>query len=223
MECDKNPQKIKAMFDEISGYYDGMNNFISLGTHFILKMIAIKSLKIQGEAAVLDLCCGTGDFTRIISVLHPKAKVIGLDFSKKMVQIAKNKNPDKIFVQGDCTDLPFKDSEFDYVTMGFGLRNIENRQAAIFQVHRVLKSGGKFLHLDFGKHNKFSKIFDVIVPFIVKVLNKNSNHYTYLLKSKENFPEPENLIKEFENVGFSLIDRHDFLFGVISAQVMQKL
>ena len=63
MECDKNPQKIKLMFDEISAYYDFMNNFISLGTHYLLKFLAIKELNIKPRTMIFDLCCGTGDFT----------------------------------------------------------------------------------------------------------------------------------------------------------------
>lgn len=222
MKCDKNPQKIRQMFDEISVYYDGMNNFISFGTHFLIKILSVADLKILPDSQVLDLCCGTGDFTKIISKIQPAAKVIGLDFSKKMIQLAMAKNRGKTFIQGDCMNLPFKDCEFDYVTMGFGLRNIQDRQGALGEVLRVLKSGGKFLHLDFGMHNKISKIFNFIVPVIAKILRKNSEHYKYLLNSKETFPNTDDLIREFETAGFRLISRHDFLFGTISAQIMEK-
>lgn len=117
MACDKNPQKIQNMFDDIAGYYDKMNNFISLGTHYFVKFLAIKELAIQPRTMILDLCCGTGDFTKIISRYFPRAKVIGLDFSKKMIMIAKQKNPKGVFMQGDCTKLPFGQGEFRYVTM----------------------------------------------------------------------------------------------------------
>ena len=93
MTCDKNPQKIQNMFDEISSYYDKMNNIISLGTHFIIKYFALKELDIKPRSVVLDLCCGTGDFTKIISKFYPRAKVIGLDFSEKMLKLAMKKIP----------------------------------------------------------------------------------------------------------------------------------
>lgn len=222
MQCDKNPQKIQNMFNEISGYYDNMNNLISLGTHYIIKFLSIKALDIKPNTMVLDACCGTGDFSRIISKFYPSAKVIGLDFSAQMIKFAKQKNPKNVFTQGDCTNLPFGENEFDYVTMGFGLRNINERAKAIYEIHRVLKKGGKFLHLDFGKHNKISKIFNLLVPLIVKISGKNSEHYKYLLASKDCFPQPDDLIKEFESFGFKFLKRQDYLFGTISAQIMCK-
>ena len=145
MNTNKNPEKIKNMFDEISSYYDTMNNVISFGMHYLIKYFAIKELNIEPRTMILDLCCGTGDFTKIISKFYPRARVIGFDISEKMLKIAKQKNPIGVFMQGDCTALPFEDGEFDYITMGFGLRNIQNREKAIAEIYRTLKKGGKFL------------------------------------------------------------------------------
>ena len=218
---DKNPQKIKEMFDNISSYYDKMNDYMSFFTHKNIKKSSIKMLDIKPDALILDLCCGTGDLCGIISSLYPKAKVIGLDFSREMIKLAKQKYPQITFINDDCTNLPFE-NEFDFVTIGFGLRNIENRELAISQIYKSLKSGGKFLHLDFGKHNKISKIFDKIVPVWVKLLKKEAQSYEYLLQSKNTYPEPDKLIEEFENAGLKFARKKDFLFGAISAQVMKK-
>ncbi|MBQ8459967.1 ubiquinone/menaquinone biosynthesis methyltransferase [bacterium] len=223
MTCDKTPQKIQNMFDEISIYYDKMNNFISLGTHYVIKFLAIRKLDIKPRTIGLDLCCGTGDFTKIISKFYPRAKIIGLDFSSQMLKLAKQKNPLGVFIQADCTNLPFSEKEFDFVTIGFGLRNIQNRQKAIQEIYRVLDTNGRLLHLDFGNHNVFGKIFEIIVPFFAKLLGKNSEHYKYLLKSRQDFPTPNELIKEFEAEGFYLVKRIDYLFGTISAQIMGKI
>lgn len=222
MNCDKNPYKIKNMFDEISEYYDFMNNCISLGTHYFIKYLSLKLLDIKQYTLILDLCCGTGDFSKIISKLSPTSKVIGLDFSAKMLKTAKQKNPQMTFIQGDCTYLPFKDNEFDYITIGFGLRNIANRTKAISEIYRILKPQGKFLHLDFGTHNTLSRMFDLIVLSAVKLTGKNFKHYKYLLESKKDFPPPDKLIKEFEKQRFKFIKRQDYLFGIISAQIMEK-
>jgi len=222
MTCDKNPEKITKMFDEISSYYDNMNNFISLGTHYLIKKTALKNLKIGANSYVLDLCCGTGDFTRILGQIAPKSKVIGLDNSKEMLKLAKTKNPQKAFMQGDCTALPFGENEFDYITVGFGLRNVENRKKAISEIYRTLKHGGKFLHLDFGRHGFVDKCFDFIVPLFVKILGISSENYSYLLKSKNEYPQPDELIKEFETQGFRFVRQQDFFFGAISYQIMQK-
>lgn len=222
MACDKNPQKIKNMFDDISSYYDRMNTFISFGLHVLIKKNAVKMLNIKPNSYILDLCCGTGDFTKILTEIQPKSKVIGLDISQEMIKLAKNKNPQKPFLSGDCTNLPFKENEFDYVTVGFGLRNIENRSKALSQVYRVLKPGGKFLHLDFGYHNFSNKIFCYLVPLIIKIMNKSTESYSYLLKSISEYPEPDELIKEFETEGFKFLEKRDYLFGAISAQIMIK-
>ena len=218
----KDPENIKNMFDEISPYYDEMNNLISLGTHKIIKLLALKNLNIKANTMLLDLCCGTGDFTQIIAKIQPKARVIGLDNSIKMIKHAKIKNPNKAFIVGDCTELSFKDEEFDYITIGFGLRNVQNRSKAINEIYRTLKKGGKFLHLDFGKHNYTSNIFAHLVQLITKFKNVNTQSYQYLLNSKEAYPEPEELIEEFCEHGFKFVKRVDFMFGVISAQIFTK-
>lgn len=222
MDIDKTPEKIQAMFDEISEYYDKMNNFISLGTHYIIKFLALKELAIQPRTMIIDLCCGTGDFTKIISNFYPRAKVIGLDFSNKMLKLAKSKNPNGVFIQSDCTNLPFAEGEFDYITMAFGLRNIQNKDKAISECYRILNKGGKFLHLDFGKHNIISSLFDIIVLTCAKFMNVNLTDYKYLINSKNKFPEPDELIQEFENAGFKYVKKCDYLFGTISAQIMTK-
>jgi len=224
MTCDKTPQKITKIFDEISGYYDKMNNFISLGTHYLIKKIALKNLKIKQNSYILDICCGTGDFTQIIDKIEPKAKVIGLDNSVQMLKLAKQKNPQKVFMQGECTELKFKDNEFDYITVGFGLRNVENRHKALSEIYRTLKTGGKFMHLDFGRHGFGGKIFDIIVLFAINTAGRfcQADNYKYLIRSKNEYPEPQELIKEFETHGFKLVKRQDFLFGAVSYQILQK-
>lgn len=219
---DKNPEKINKIFNEIALTYDYMNNVISFGLHNIVKRESIKLLSPPKYSYILDLCCGTGDFTKILTKLYPTVRVIGIDNSLEMLKLAKNKNPKSVFLKGDCCNLSFKDGEIDAITMGFGLRNIENRKKVLSEIYRVLKPNGKFLHLDFGKHNFFSKIFDIIVSILVKIYSVNDNNYRYLLESKNLYPEPEDLIEEFCTMGFELQRRKDFLFGIISVQIMVK-
>lgn len=222
MTCNKTPQKIHLLFDEIAEYYDKTNNYISFWTHNFVKYLAIKKLNIKKYSTVIDLCCGTGDINKIINKISPKTKVLNLDISTNMLKLAKDKNPNGVFIQGDCTSLAFKDEEFDYITMSFGLRNVENRTKALSEISRTLKKDGKFLHIDFGYHNFISKIFDIIALTIVKITGKNIDSYKYLIESKSEFPEPDSLIQEFEKAGLKYIKKCDYLFGVISAQIMQK-
>lgn len=222
MVCDKNPENVRNLFNEIAQYYDKTNNFISVFSHYIIKYFALRELNIKPRSLILDVCCGTGDFTRLIAKVSPRSRVIGVDFCENMLKIAKNKNPKGVFVLVDCLELPFKEREFNYVTAGFGLRNIKDRAKAVSEIYRVLDFDGQFLHLDFGIRNSFSKVFDRLVPVVAKCLKINLEHYKYLINSKQEFPEPDELIKEFETHGFKLVKRVDYLFGVISAQIMQK-
>ena len=222
MTLEKNPDKIKKLFDEISPYYDFLNNIISFFTHYLFKIIAIKDLKIKNNSKILDLACGSGDITKIISKISPNTNVIGLDFSSEMLKIARKKNPNKKFILGDATDLKFGESEFDYITIFFGLRNIQNRTVAISEIYRVLKNGGLFLHFDFGEDNLLSKIFDFTTPILAKLFCKNKKHYKYLIASKKEYPKPDELIKEFKNTGFSFVSKKYFLYKTISYQIMKK-
>lgn len=221
---DKSPEKIHIMFNTVSRKYDLMNNIMSFGTHHYVKYKSIKCLNIKPHDNVVDLCCGTGDLARIIKRIQPDACVTGIDFSEEMLKKAKNKKSiGKIsYMQGDVTNLPYEDNSFDIVTMGFGLRNIANAEKAVEEVYRILKPNGSFLHLDFGRKNFLSKIYDKITPILAKIFTENSVSYKYLIKSKKEFLSPEDLIKDFESKGFKLKKRCDYIFGVISAQIMYK-
>lgn len=214
----KAPSEIKKMFNSIASNYDRMNNIISFGMHKIIKKSCIKLLQINTDTQLLDLCTGTGDFISMTDVKNS----IGVDFSENMLDIARKKHPKHNFLQADCTELPFNDNCFDIITMGYGLRNIENREKALKEIYRVLKPNGKFLQLDFGNKNFAGKLFEILTPIIVKITNGNNNAYKYLIESKKDFPSPEELIKEIENYGLKLKTCKYYLFRSISCQIFTK-
>lgn len=222
MTLDKTPETIRTMFNMIADKYDFVNNAMSFGTQNYVKNQSIKLLEIPPHAKVLDLCCGTGDLSKIVKKQSPTALVTGIDFSDRMISIAKTRGQEVEFLQGDVTNLPYPDESFDFAIMGFGLRNILNAEKAIEEVYRILKSGGYFLHLDFGKKNFASKIYDLLTPILIRLFTENREAYSYLIKSKQEFPTPDDLIKDFESKGFKFVQRKDFLCGVISVQVLQK-
>ncbi len=222
MTISKNPEKIQEMFNIIAERYDRNNTLISLGTHNFIKYMSVKNLEIKSGAKILDSCTGTGDIANLIKIFNPDTEVTGVDFSKNMLDIAKRKFPSVKFIHADCTNLPFEDETFDIVTMSFGLRNIEDYGSALRETYRVLKSGGQFLHLDFGEKNFFSKVFNIIIPPLIKVFYGNFLPYTYLLESKNEFPPPDDLVKLFESYGFKKKFVRNFLFGIISVQIMKK-
>lgn len=214
-------QDIKAMFNKISSEYDFLNNIISFFTHILVKKAALKTLNIKDGAKVLDLCSGSGDLGRIVKDTMPGAEVFGVDFSENMIQIAKKKNPDIKYLNADALQLPFEDNYFDYIVMGFGLRNIPDKNRALSEIYRTLKYDGKFLHLDFGKKTIFNKIYDVVVTFFASFF-KDKEAYLYLIKSKNNFFSPEELIKIFKDAGFDCILKKELLFKIISFQIFIK-
>jgi len=219
MPPEKTPENIKSMFNALASEYDFFNRIISFGLHRIIKKLSIKELDIKKGHKVLDLCTGTGDVARLVKQMHPDSDVFGVDFSQKMLSIASSKYPDIDFSLQDCCDLSFDNNYFDVATMTFELRNIENYDKALSEVHRILKECGVFMHLDFGKSSEFFDIFfKAVIKFLVMPFVKDKNTWTYLLQSKEAFFSPDELIKIAEDKGFELIKKKDFLFGVISAQ-----
>ena len=215
----KNSTDIKNLFNEIASIYDATNNVISCGTHKIIKKLAINSYNFQGN--VLDLCTGTGD---IANLLKNKCNVIGLDFSQKMIAIAKEKYPDIKFLEGDCTNLPFKDNSFDAITISFGLRNIPDKNLALKEIYRVLKPKGILFHLDFDKSNTLTNfIFDNLVKLSTKLICKNNSPYIYLINSKKTFLNKNDLIKLFGNFKFKTIKNKNFMMGIISLLICEKI
>ena len=214
--------EIKNMFDKISENYDFMNRIISFGLNEYVKTQAIKALNIKPNSKVLDLCCGSGDLGKIIKKIQPSCDVIGVDFSQNMIELASKKNPNITYRQMDVTSLTFEKNSFDYIVMGFGLRNIPQRNKALEEIYRTLKSEGQFLHIDFGKHNIYSKIYDSIILFIVKFFTKNTKPYKYLILSKRNFLEPEELIELFKFNKLTYVKHQNMFFDVISFQILKK-
>lgn len=218
----KKSEEIKKMFNKIAQNYDFLNDKISLGTHIYVRKQAIKLLNIESGANVLDLCTGSGDLIGVIKYYYPDCNITGVDFSEKMLEIAKKKYPKTNFWTQDATNLSFYDATFDYVVCSFGFRNIQEKSKALSEISRVLKNGGYFMHLDFGAKHIIAKIYNLIALMLAKKYSKDFNAYKYLIKSINNFLPPKELIKTFEKYNFKLIKRKDFFFGIISCQIMQK-
>lgn len=222
MTLSKTPENIRLMFNTIAEKYDFMNGLISFGFHKRVKRKSLKMLDIRPHSKILDACCGTGDLSFLIKKEQSLADVTGVDFSEKMLKIAQSRLDNVKFIKSDITELDFPDNSFDFVVMGFGLRNIVNPEKALYEVYRILKPGGEFLHLDFGNKNFFSNIFDLSVLIFAKIFQGNITAYDYLVKSKKSFPSPDELVKDFEKCGFKFKAKKGFVFGVVSTQVMKK-
>lgn len=217
--------EIEDLFNEIAPKYDFMNDIISFGLHRIIKKIALKNIKLPNNAVIADLCCGTGDVSKLLSKKREVKQILGVDFSDNMLEIAKRKNMhSKInYLKADCTNLPFEDNLFDAITMFFGFRNIRDKDKALTEIKRVLKPNGQFIHLDFSKMNKFTDfIFDTITPFWANIFLNNSKPYKYLVKSKQNFYTPKELINILKRNNFELTEEKSLLFSTISFLVFKN-
>jgi len=213
---DKNTSKkeqIAAMFNSISGKYDFLNHFLSLGIDILWRKRAVRLLKKHQPKLILDIATGTGDFAIEALSLNPK-KIIGVDISEGMLSVGREKLikknlTDKIeLISGDSEFLPFEDNFFDAVIVSFGVRNFENLEKGLSDMLRVLKPGGKVVILEFSKPKSFpfkqiyQFYFQWILPKIGKLISKNHAAYTYLPDSVEAFPDGDDFLNILNKIGF---------------------
>lgn len=213
---DKNTSKkeqIATMFNSISGKYDFLNHFLSLGIDILWRKRAVRLLKKYQPKLILDIATGTGDFAIEALSLNPE-KIIGVDISEGMLSIGREKLikknlTDKIeLLSGDSEVLPFEDNFFDAVIVSFGVRNFENLEKGLSDMLRVLKPGGKVLILEFSKPKlfPFKQIyrfyFQWILPKIGKLISNNHAAYTYLPDSVEAFPDGDDFLNILYKIGF---------------------
>ncbi len=200
-------EEVAEMFNNISGRYDFLNHFLSLGIDNLWRARAVKELREINPKKILDIATGTGDFAIANLKLKPE-EVVGIDISSGMLKVGKEKMKKKkvdniVSMQlGDSEDLPFDDNYFDGLTVGFGVRNFENLEKGLAEMLRVIRPGGKAIILEFSKPKMFpikqvfgfySKYF---IPFFGKRISKDEKAYAYLPESVAAFPEG----KDFENV-----------------------
>src|SRR4051812_19817628 len=156
-DVSKSPERIAGMFDAIAARYDLLNHLLSAGIDRRWRARAIRSLHLTGRERILDLCTGTGDLAIAAMRAQPSAaRVVGVDFSGAMLRVGDGKLrrqrlDDRIaMVQGDAARVPLGDSSVDAVTIGFGIRNVQDMDVACAELHRVLKPGGRVAILEFA-------------------------------------------------------------------------
>jgi len=198
---DQRAAKVNDLFARIARRYDFLNDLQSFGLHRCWKRRVADLAQIKNGDRALDLCCGTGDIA--FALAQRGAETTGLDFSEKMLAVAKNRSQNKnppsalrppIFLQGDAQQLPFPENSFDVVTVGYGLRNLTSWERGLDEMHRVARPGARLIVLDFGKpanalwravyftHLKMS------VPLIGLLFCGHASAYAYILESLKHYP-----------------------------------
>jgi demethylmenaquinone methyltransferase/2-methoxy-6-polyprenyl-1,4-benzoquinol methylase len=208
------------MFDRIAPVYDAMNRTMTAGLDRRWRQITVESAVRPGDR-VLDVCCGTGDLA--IAARRAGGDVAGLDFSEQMLERARRKAPEIEWVRGDALALPFEDESFDAATVGFGVRNVEDLEAALRELRRVLRPGGRVAILEIttpvGVLSPFYRLwFDRVIPLLGKVLPGGAA-YTYLPASVRRFPVPEALADLMAAQGFVSVRFRRFAGGIVALHV----
>ncbi len=163
-------EHVHSVFENIYQNYDKMNSVISFQQHKKWRKETMKKMNVQPGQDCLDLCCGTGDWTIALGkATGSEGKVVGLDFSHNMLQVAQEKIKNEQLtnvelIQGNAMELPFEDNQFDYVTIGFGLRNVPDYVQVLKEMERVLKPGGMAVCLETSQpHHTFQFIVRLII------------------------------------------------------------
>jgi demethylmenaquinone methyltransferase/2-methoxy-6-polyprenyl-1,4-benzoquinol methylase len=217
------PAAVEAMFDRISPVYDPMNRLMTGGLDRRWRRLTVRATVRPGDR-VLDACCGTGDLA--LEAQRAGGRVTGLDFSERMLERARRKSKAVEWVRGDVLALPFSDGSFDAVTVGFGIRNVEDLEAGLRELARVLRPGGRLGCLEITRPRGalrpfFAFWFDGLVPLAGKVLPGGAA-YTYLPASVRRFPGPEDLGEAMRRAGFADIGWRLLGGGIVALHVATR-
>jgi demethylmenaquinone methyltransferase/2-methoxy-6-polyprenyl-1,4-benzoquinol methylase len=210
------------MFDRIAPVYDAMNRVMTAGLDRRWRRITVEQVVRKGDR-VLDACCGTGDIA--VAARSRGADVVGLDFSEAMLERARAKSSEIEWIRGDVLALPFEDASFDAVTVGFGVRNVDDLEAGLRELRRVLRPGGRVGILEItrprGALAPFYRLwFDRVVPALGRVLPGGAA-YTYLPASVRRFPGPKELTSLLEAAGFAAVRFRLFAGGIVALHVAE--
>ena len=212
---------VQRMFDRIAPVYDAMNRVMTAGLDQRWRKATIREAVRPGDH-VLDACCGTGDLARA-AWTSGAGHVIGADFSERMLERARHKVPELEWVRADLLALPFADASFDAAVVGFGIRNVEDLEAGIRELRRVLRPGGRLGILEIttprGALAPFYRLwFDRVVPLLGRLLPGGAA-YTYLPASVRRFPGPEELAELLGSCGFEAVRFRLFGGGIVALHV----
>lgn len=223
---------VRQMFAAIAGRYDLLNHLLSLNIdrrwRRRVRAEIAEVLEIEG-AIVLDVACGTGDLS-IELARHARARVIGTDFCRPMIERARIKSSELQlpYVEADAMRLPVGDETFDAVTIAFGLRNLSDTTDGLRELYRVLKPHGKLVVLEFsspivpGFRQLFNFYFNSVLPAIGGLVSGSRSAYTYLPNSVSRFPDQKALASLLRETGFKNVSFRNLTGGVAAIHTGDK-
>lgn len=218
---------VREMFDRIAPRYDLANSVMTGGLDGAWRRRAVRELGTGADAAILDLCCGTGPLTEVAARSALRGRVVGVDFSPAMLELARKRRaaPNIEYRQADVLALPFADGEFDGATMGFSMRNVVDIAGCLREIARVLKPRARFVNLEVSRpanalwRRLFASYFFGFVPMIGGVVGGDRAAYRYLPESLVNFPDPPALAELFKQNDFANVRYLGLMGGIVTLHV----
>ena len=225
--------KVRSVFSSVASSYDVMNDLMSFGLHRLWKAFAVQIAGVRPGDRVLDVAGGTADLSLAFArKVGPAGQVWLTDINHAMLSRGRDRVVDKGFLlpvaQCDAEKLPFPDDHFDVVTVAFGLRNMTHKDAAIAEMRRVLKPGGRLLVLEFSKVWKpFAPAYDFysfkLLPLMGEKVAKDADSYRYLAESIRMHPDQESLKAMMEAAGLARVEYFNMTAGVVALHRGYKL
>tara|TARA_B100001971_G_scaffold193879_1_gene199357 strand:+ start:327 stop:1031 length:705 start_codon:yes stop_codon:yes gene_type:complete len=229
----KNDERlVTKIFQDVFDKYDLMNDLMSLGVHRLWKKNFVNWLNPQENTTLIDVASGTGDIAKLyLDKTNYKGSVYCVDENKGMLDLNKKKLKENSKVKWFCNNaekLPFKNNYFDYYTISFGIRNINDINKALKEAYRILKPGGRFLCLEFSKVdndilNKFYKIYSKSIPKIGKFVVGKSEPYEYLINSIEKFYSQEKFFVQIKKQNFVNVSYRNLSGGIAAIHSAWKV
>jgi demethylmenaquinone methyltransferase/2-methoxy-6-polyprenyl-1,4-benzoquinol methylase len=220
---------VRGVFDSVADKYDLMNDLMSGGVHRLWKDRFVRIIRPRPEWRYLDVAGGTGDIAfRIKKAADPAAPITVFDLNAEMLEVGRNRALDRgwidgfEWVTGNAETLPFPDNSFDVYTIAFGLRNVTHIDTALAEAHRVLKPGGRFFCLEFGRVEEpfLAKIYDAwsykAIPRIGQAVTKDRESYQYLVESIRKFPSQPDLVRRMGTARFEACRYTNLSFGTVA-------
>ena len=222
MEIQKeNPELVRGLFSDIAGRYQVVNHLLSGGLDFYWRAISVRLIRGWNPSTALDIATGTGDLAMAIRKACPGARVIGADFCRPMLEVARRNGLPELVV-ADGLELPFPDQSFDLVTAAFGLRNMASWEKGLSEMARVLRPGGNLLILDFSLPTLpvirplYRFYLHRILPVIAGIATGRTDAYEYLGGSIEKFPFGRAMTELIESCGFQGTEAKPLTLGTVS-------
>jgi demethylmenaquinone methyltransferase / 2-methoxy-6-polyprenyl-1,4-benzoquinol methylase len=221
-------ERVHSVFASVAGKYDLMNDLMSFGVHRLWKQFTLSLTGLRPGQRALDVAGGTGDLAAgMLRQVGKTGRVVLSDVNPAMLEIGRDRLLDQGFsgnvecVIADAEQLPFEDNSFDCVTIGFGLRNVTDKAAALKSMHRVLKTGGQLLVLEFSTPAPGLKpIYDAysfkVLPLLGRLVARDEASYRYLAESIRMHPNQETLLEMLRTAGFGQARYHNLTGGIVA-------